>query len=217
MYIERITTAWGLEMANTRRVTIKVYERLWDSFTKQTEDLFLKRDAFLNHVIRSEIPQLIKEIGGRKLSQKARLYISRELSKLVTIPVNIVLDEDVATSLDGVVKEANLVRDAFINRLIMWLRSQDALLNSLGMPLRPNDQGTGDSLPVSPMKAMEEVRDDPFCYIRAYLEKDGEGLYTLDLTSILTPAMSIGLSCYLDDEKVPGTEAYVSPEEEEAI
>lgn len=204
-------------MANTRRITVKVYERLWDNFAKQTEALYLKRDAFLNHVIWRETPELAKDMAGKKLSLLARRHIARELNKLVTIPVNIVLEEEVAKALDQVVEDGNLVRDAFINRLLMWLRSQDALLNSLEIPLLVNGLKGQQSLPVSPLKAMEEVRDDPFYYIRNALKEAGEGLYSIDLPPILTPAMIIGLSCYLDDEKVPGTETYKAPEETEAI
>lgn len=204
-------------MATTRRITVKVYEKLWDNFVKQTEALFLKRDAFLNHMIWLETPRLAEELEGKKQSPLARRYIARELSKLVTIPVNIVLEEGVAKALDQVVAEGNLVRDAFINRLIMWLRSQDTLLTSLEIPLYTNSLRGSQSMSVSPLKAMEEARDDPFYYIRASLENTGEGLYTLDLTNILKPAMAIGMSCYLDDEKVPGTKSYKVPEDEEAI
>lgn len=191
-------------MAPKRRITVKVHERLWDGFMKQTEALFLKRDAFLNDVIRSEIPYLAKEMEGKRSSPEARRYIANEFKKLRPIPVNILLDEDVAEALDQVVEETNLVRDGFINRLIMWLRSHDKLLKRFDIPISTDRLRGLESMPVSPLKAMEAVRDDPFYYIRHELEEAyGEGLYTVFLSGDL-----IGLSCYLEDESVPGTDAY---------
>lgn len=196
-------------MATTRRITVKVHERLWDGFVKQTEALFLKRDAFLNHMIRLETPYLASEMKGKHLSPEARRYIASEFKKLRPVPVNIVLDEDVAKALDQVVSEGNLVRDGFINRLIMWLRSHDTQLKRHSIPTTLDSLGFGSSsrglegMPVSPLKAMEAVRDDPFYYIRDQLDEQGGGLYTSYLPSNLT-----GLNCYLDDEFVPGTDAY---------
>ena len=199
-------------MAPTRRITVKVHEQLWDSFTKQADALFLKRDAFLNDVIRLEIPYLEKELQGKRSSPVARRYIANEFKKLRPIPVNIVLDEAVAMALDNVVKESNLFRDGFINRLIMWLRSRESLLNLCGIPINTNELKELESMPVSPLKAMEVVRDNPFYYIRNTLDEEGKGkgLYTVFLSKNL-----IGLSCYLDDENVPGTEAYKAPIEVE--
>lgn len=203
-------------MAPTRRITVKVHERLWDGFMKQTEALFLKRDGFLNDVIRSEIPYLAKEMEGKRSSPEARRYIANEFKKLKPIPVNIVLDEEVAKALDMVVEETNLVRDGFINRLIMWLRSHDKLLKRFDIPITTDRLRGLESMPVSPLKAMEAVRDDPFYYIRPRLEEAyAGGLYTVFLAGDL-----IGLSCYLDDEFVPGTDAYrdsVLPDPEDEI
>ena len=67
-----------------------------------------------------------------------------------------------------------------------------------------------EGMPVSPLKAMEAVRDDPLYYIRSELEtEDWGGLYTLYIHPPLT-----GLSCYLEDDHVPGTVAF---EEEQAM
>lgn len=197
-------------MASTRRITVKVHGAIWDKFVKQTEALFLKREAFLNSVIRSELPFLAEEMAGKQLSQEAKRYISRKFNELQPIPVNIMLDEDVAVALDQVVSETNLVRDGFINRLLVWLRSEDELLRYFRIPLTLDDREEANEMPTSPLKAMEAVRKEPFTYIREELKKGEQGLYAVSF-----PDVWVGFSCYLADEDVPGTAAY--KEREQAI
>ena len=101
---------------------------------------------------------------------------------------------------------ANIVRDVFINRVIMMLRSSDALPRYLGLPL----EATGlafrvsvDPMPTSPMKAIEAVNGDPLFYLRVAAEERHEkGPYLIDL-----PPKLDGFACYLDETQVPGTEA----------
>lgn len=190
-------------MASTRRITVKVHGAIWDKFVKQTEALFLKREAFLNRMIRSEMPFLTKEMAGKQLSQEAKRYISRKFNELQPVPVNIMIDEDVAVALDQVVSETNLVRDGFINRLLVWLRSEDELLSYFNIPCTLDDRKEINGMPTSPLKAMEAVRDDPFVYIREELKYGEQGLYTVTF-----PDAWVGFSCYLADEDVPGTAAY---------
>ncbi len=194
----------------TTRTTFKVCEPLWQHFTQQTEALFLKRDAFLNHMIRLEIPRLEQELEGRKeLSEKARRYLAGELKRLDGQPKTVVIEQETADDLDKVVKRMNLFRDGFINRLIVWLRSSDVLLQKLQIPttldeLGESNGGEPNGMPVSPLGAIEAVRNDPFTYIREYLKPAGSGgVYTVHF-----PEELIGLSCYLDDEQIPDTEAY---------
>ena len=194
----------------TTRTTFKVCEPLWQNFTQQTEALFLKRDAFLNHLIRQEIPRLEQELEGKKeLSEKARRYLAGELKRLDGRPKTVVIEQETADALDNLVKRMNLFRDGFINRLIVWLRSSDTLLRELKIPitldeLGKSNDGEPNAMPVSPLGTIDAVRNDPFTYIRESLElAESGGVYT-----VLFPEKLIGLSCYLEDEQVPGTEAY---------
>ena len=196
-------------MAATRRITVKVHEHLWNEFMKQTEALFLKRDAFLNSVIHSEIKHLEIELEDKKLSPEARRYISNKFNVLRPVPVNIMLDEEVAIKLDQVVNNTNLFRDGFINRLIVWLRSTDDLLGYFKLPLILDDLEGENGMPLSPLKAMEAIRDEPLTFIRRQFEGTGQALYTTPF-----PEAWIGFSCYLPDEDVPGTEAFKEREQE---
>lgn len=201
------------------KITVKIYEPLLRAFDKQIEALFIKRDAFLNSVIQGELKHLARDMEGKKLSSKANRYISGELKKLGTKQVNIVVDHSTAESLkkivDGTTNEdgtkngdgANIVRDAFFNRLIMFLRSSPDFLKHLDLPLFINGsefESVINPMPTSPLQAMLEVQNDPLYYLREGAEERLKtGLYLIEL-----PPKLVGFTCYMDDAQVPGTEAY---------
>jgi len=195
----------GVEvMSETTKITVKVYESLYANFSKQIDDLHIKKDSFLNSMIREEIPYLAEEMKGLRLSTKANRYISGELKKMGTKPVNIVVDKSTAMALNAIVEESNMVRDAFFNRLIMLLRSSSGLLKYLELPefiTGSEFDSYVEPMPTSPMNAMQSIHSDPMFYLRvAARERYNSGLYLLPL-----PAKFEGFSCYLDDEFVPGT------------
>lgn len=192
---------------DTTKITAKVYEPLWINFTKEAASLFLTRDPFLNHIIRVETPRLAEEMGNLKSSAKAKRYIAGRLKSMGKKgrprQVSIVVEKGTALALNKVVLEGNIVRDAFINRLLMLLRSTDAFLNHFELPLDVSDptlEGIGPT-PTSPFRAMEQVRDDPLIYLREAVKETAEvGLHLLPMPSALH-----GFSCYMPDEMVPGT------------
>jgi len=190
----------------TTKITVKLYEPLLDNFTKQMESAFLKRDAFLNHVIRGELAYLEREMTGLRQSSVARLHVSRSLKRLGTKTVNITVDKEVAARLKAVVEESNMVRDAFLNRLIMLLRSTDEVLDFFQVPLEVNSSGLRDApgLSTSPLTAIEQIIGDPLSYLRTVAQQHGPGdLYLREL-----PAKMAGLCCYLEDKRVPGTKEF---------
>lgn len=192
------------------KITAKVYQPMWLKFQKNIRELFLNRDAFLDHIISVETPHLRDDLAGRAMSRKAKTYVSRELNLMGhakqqgLIRVSIATSKETATNLGVVVKESNLVRDAFINRLLFFLLSTDKVLNFFGVPLRTGGLKHAESFSTNPMQAMMEIRDDPFFYIRESLLERGEtGMYTVPLTKGL-----MGFSCYLGDKDVPGTKEH---------
>jgi hypothetical protein len=141
------------------------------------------------------------------LSGKAKRYIAGELKRLGTETVNVTVDKSTADALKAIVDSTNIVRDAFINRLIMFLRSSNPLLKNLELPEFVTGsafESSVDPMPTSPMKAMEAVHSDPLFYLRvAAQERHETGLYLIDL-----PPKLAGFACYLDESRVPGTEAF---------
>jgi hypothetical protein len=194
------------------KITVKVYQPLLKSFNDKLESCFIKRDAFLNYMIKNETANLAREMKGLKLSNPARRYISGELKRLGTKPVNIVVDKDTADNLRKIVNESNMVRDSFINRLILFLNASDGLLKHLELPCQINDRllsGT-ESMSTSPLQGIESIVHDPLFYLRTSIEElYGKSLYSFELPMILT-----GMSCYIDNTQVPGTDEFLKQQDE---
>lgn len=189
------------------KITVKIYEPLLRDFDRQLDALFIKRDAFLNNMIKMEVQHLAADMEGKRMSTSAKRYVAGELKRLGTVQVNITVDKSTADDLNSVVEVSNIVRDAFINRLIMLLRSSHQLLTYLELP----EFITGSAydsyvepMPTSPLKAIEAVHSDPLFYLRVGCqERHQTGLYLLDL-----PPKLAGFACYLEDALVPGTDAH---------
>ena len=151
------------------KITVKIFEPLLKDFERQIEALFIKRDAFLNSVIQEEIKHLARDMQGKKLSSKANRYISGELKRLGAKQVNIVVDQSTADALNVVVKETNIVRDAFFNRLILLLRSDADFVKHLDLPafINGSELESGiEQMPTCPLAAMAAVQNDPLYYFR---------------------------------------------------
>jgi hypothetical protein len=150
---------------------------------------------------------LAREMEGKRLTPSAKRHIAGELKRMGTTQVNVVVDKATADALNGIVETSNLVRDAFMNRLIMLLRSSGALLSYLELPefiTGSEFDSYVEPMPTSPMKAMEAVHADPLFYLRvACEERHKTGLYLLEL-----PPKLAGFTCYMDESMVPGTKAY---------
>lgn len=194
---------------NKTKITAKIFLPLIKNFNEQLSALHIKRDSFLNSMLQSEIKYLAAEMEGKKLSKNAKKYIAGELKRMGKDrleTVNIVVDKDVADALNKIVESSNLVRDAFINRLILLLRSSDEFLNLMELPtsLTASEFDAAEYMPCSPLKTIESVMSNPLYYLRiASEERFGKGLYELELPSAL-----MGFSCYIEDDLVPGTVAY---------
>lgn len=191
---------------NTTKITAKIHPDLWEKFSKQCDALFLKKGQFLDHMIRLETPHLARELIGKRLSNKARQFIAGELKRCAPVTVNIEVSKDTADSLNKVVAEHNIVRDAFINRLIVFIRGSDALLEQIGVAnTLDSAQFRGlEGLHTSPLRAMEDVQTDPLYYIREQLALDDEeGVYLISLNT-----KHHWTECYLPDHLVPGTDEY---------
>lgn len=192
------------------KLSAHFYEPMYAAFNQQMASALLRRDAFLDKVIAIEIPHLREELQGNRMSDKARLHISRELKRLggnqapPLRQVSLSIRHSTAEALREVVKEHNLVRDAFLNLLITLLRSSDTILDHLDLPKRVGAVRGTEDMPTSPLRAIEEAQADPLYYLRAGCEaRHGCGLYKLPLPTGLQ-----AFSCYLPDDQVPDTPAY---------
>lgn len=194
-------------MGEMTKMTFKVHTQLWQNFDAQISRLPVKRDPFLNRVIRCETARLAKAMEGKKLSGRANRWVSDQLTRLQTTTVNIGIEKDVAEALKQVVAASHMVRDAFFNRLIAFLRSSDALLDYFELPRKEDGSvgrpyGSDLHKPVSPMDTLRDTFADPLWYLHMAAEELHEtNLYLLNFPS---PKMD-GFACWMDDACVPGT------------
>lgn len=188
-------------------ISFRVPDKLWDAFKVQTDSLFISRAPFLNYMVKRELVHLREDLAGVTLSMRAKRHISGRLKSLGARSRNIEVDADTADALRAAMAEHNLVRDAFMCRLIIFLRSTDTLLKYLDLPRYATDRGISsmlEEMPASPLRAMEAVRDDPLFYIRSHLHHvHGCGVYRVQL-----PHEHNWAACYLEDEYVDGTRAF---------
>ncbi len=163
-----------------------------------------------------EIDRLQDALNGKELSSVANRWISGRLKTLGTTTINLGVEKSIARRLGDVVDSHNLVRDAFFNRLILFLRSPDALLKHLGLPIQKDrsilKSHVDIDMPLSPLANLRETFHDPLWYIHeAILEVQEIHAYLLPFSS---PDMS-GFTCWIDDKYVPSTGAYKQREREE--
>jgi len=190
----------------TRKISFMVPPGLWQSFKEQTDGLCINRAPFLSQMIETELSCLREDMDGRVLSTPAKRYIAGMLKRQGAKSVNVEIKDRTAIALNQVVKDHNLVRDAFLCRLIIFLRGRDVLLEWLEIPKSINGLWAGatlDSMSVSPMQAIEQVYADPLYYIRhSVKEAHGCGLYNVDLPSEIDWA-----ACYIDEGDLPSKES----------
>lgn len=201
------------------KISFRVPPGLWQRFGEQAKDLFLNRAPFLDHMIQRELPELERDLGARRLSTSAKRHISGELKRQGAKSANIEINASTAVELNRVMGERNLVRDAFLCRLLIFLRGTDTLLDYLDVPKEvkgsihfPSGVIGLEAMPTSPLRAMEAVRDDPLYYVRVYVEHHWKcGIYCVPLPRSLDWA-----ACFLEDKDVPGTKAFKDDQRESA-
>lgn len=202
-----------------QKISFKIYKPLLEIINTQFRSLPLSRDSFLNGLIYSECRYLEKELKGKPaLSTRANRYISAKLNGLDKLKegvkqVNIVVDKETADYLNKVVSEKNIVRDAFLNRLFLFLAAPPNLFNwsCFSGVEKTTEYWPQDELKVlhvSPLQYVSEALRDPFEMLRQSFERvervdDVVGLYLLQL-----PEKYTGFTCFMEDKEVPGTEEY---------
>jgi hypothetical protein len=184
------------------KITAKIFGPLLKDFDGRLRELHLKRDAFVDHVVSAELAHLEKDLQGKSLTPRARQHIARKLKRMGTIQVNLVIDAATADKLRAIVEQSNIVRDAFINRLIYFLRGSDKLLHHLELPHIAeglmSDRLISPIL-VSPLNAIAAVHADPLAVLRHEVNNQfGIGLYLLKLPDELS-----AFACYLDESDLP--------------
>lgn len=116
----------GMKKPITRKsskITVSVWRPVWSKLEKKLDAACLNRDAYLSALVDREVGHLQDEMPIAN-SEEARQFINKQLRVLIhldTTPLSIALSPDVAARLNAVCEEKRVVRDAFFNRLFLFL------------------------------------------------------------------------------------------------
>ena len=113
-----------------RKITTRIWPPVLDKFEEKMEARCLRRDAFLNKVLVSELNHLDNEVTLAN-SPAAQTFVAERLSQLDPKPVSLALDSQLMDKLDGICERKRIVRDAFFNRLFLLLAASPQLIDRL--------------------------------------------------------------------------------------
>lgn len=203
-----------------QKVSFQISKAILWKFNEEVRQLPLARDQLLNCLIRAEIPHIAEELAGKKLSDKARKFITQRLKDMDkgTQAVSVLVDSEVVARLNDLVAETNINRDSFINRLMYFFLMTDGLRSRLGIRSHVVDDNdvdgrtdaiTFDEPPVSPLAWLKDVFSAPLVHLRNVLMEEYGSVYLIPL-----PERFVGLTCYAEYQDLPGTDEYKRLEEE---
>jgi hypothetical protein len=115
---------------NKTKVLVNVYAPLIALMKHKMDAACLKRDAYLERALRSEIDDLSDEITTPN-SDKAKSYIADNLKQIILKPLNLLLSTETVELMNEVCKEKNVPRDAFINRFFLLNIASDTVIDAL--------------------------------------------------------------------------------------
>lgn len=193
----------------TTKITVKLYQPMYEKFSRQLAAMPLLKDAFIEEMILSELRYLEEDLSGKVNSEAARRHIAGSLKRMgpkdkELEPVSIKVALSTAAKLRRVAERHHLCRDAFVNFLFACLRGEDGFLKYLGFSTRVGKigwQSGVEDMPTSPLKAIEVSLSDPLYYMRSECQE----LYSCGLYALELPTQMHGFACYLPDQMVPGT------------
>jgi len=193
----------------TTKITVKLFQPMYEKFSRQLAAMPLLKDAFIEEMILSELRYLEQDLSGKVNSEAARRYIAGSLKRMgpkdkELEPVSVKVAMSTAATLRRVVEQHNLCRDAFVNFLFACLRGEDGFLKYLGFSTRVGKigwQSGVEDMPTSPLKAIEVSLSDPLYYMRS----ECQDLYSCGLYALELPPQMHGFACHLPDHLVPGT------------
>lgn len=206
------------------KILVAVWEPLIGLLNKKVKQACLKRDEYLDHVLRHEAKMLKQEVGIPN-SDEAKAEISKHLGMLRRKQVNLNLSADTVEAIADACQQVNVHRDAFINRVLLflvagkklfvrllddmdWEWAERKLVEDYYNYFSPTLDG---ALPT----ITDLVKSDPFLFYRACIEitnDDGgvvpalhEAMLGRDfLKGAKGPESAIGFNCHLPDMFVEG-------------
>jgi hypothetical protein len=189
------------------KVTFKIFSGRYKVLANHLDEIFFKRDAFLEHLLLTEIPHLVEALGDKVNSPSMRAHINKSMDKKrKTTSLTVALRTSTAKKLRTILDEHYVSRDAFINRIILFLLMTERQLEALGIDPLASDAEKRinfvDAIPTTSFPALKYIIEDPLFLIRESLKLNNENMYLMDL-SPLEPQGRFDINamtaCYLPD------------------
>jgi hypothetical protein len=161
-------------MINTRkpgkkRIMVQLWGAIAEAIERDFKSLHIKRDSYLNDLLGQEIENLASEVTFRNLDEVRERIQNRKLPDRKKLTLE--LDEAVVKRIDEVLKEKNIYRDSFVNRVLFFLVANESHLNYLDIDYERKSQ-----VSAKPLADASYLLSDPFFHIRSCNENK---FYTL--------------------------------------
>lgn len=192
-----------------QKVAVRVWRPVLEKLDAKMAKACLRRDAYLTQVLDTELEYLDAEITAEN-SEAARLYIARKFDLLPDKKtVTFVMRSDVIERMNEVCKRKRIVRDAFVNRVLLLLAaSRNTFERFLGLDedwkrhlMREYD---GAPFLQNSFYPIEEF-STPFWAARDWLQEDNESIYRVFWDEHMFKDVDLtGLNCCIPDARLPG-------------
>jgi hypothetical protein len=141
------------------RIMVQLWGTLAKSIDKHFKEMHIKRDGYLNDLLTLEIERLAEEVHFRNPDEVRQRLRDRPLPDRVKL--NLELDLTLIDRMNEVLKERNIPRDSFVNRVLFFLVAKDSHLDYLNIDYDKNSPATA-----KPLSDAKGFLFDPFFHIR---------------------------------------------------
>lgn len=163
-----------------KRIMVQVWGTLAQAIDRDLKALHLKRDGYLNDLFTREIEELAEEVTFRNSDAVRARQQEQKLPDRVKLTLE--LDETLIKRIDTVLKERNIPRDSFVNRVLFFLVAKESHLGQIGIDYEPEGQVSAKPLAdaggylYQPFSHIRDANDGRFYTLACFREHSfGEG------------------------------------------
>lgn len=114
----------------TPKISVRIWTPVIEKLDQKLEAQSLRRDAYLNKVLETELPYLDLEVSLAN-SPAAEAFIATRLDLLPRKPMSLTLRPELIEQLTDICRRKRIVRDAFFNRLFFLLAAKPKGIDTL--------------------------------------------------------------------------------------
>ena len=112
------------------KITVQIWRPILDKLAEKLDTACLRRDAYLNRLLETELPHLNAEVRLPN-SEAAQRYVAARLDTLDRKIVSLSLRPDLVAQLNAICHRLGIGRDSFFNRVFLLLAASPRLIDRL--------------------------------------------------------------------------------------